>query len=81
VVYCNPTTPPAISGWTNGQGYSFYHSFKNNADDFVIYVPYQEYASYKNQSGNSRSASPSNWYKFRSYIKAYDFENSIEVEM
>lgn len=67
-IYCKPTTPPAIY-YSSSTG-----SFPFNAN-LKIYVPRNSYSSYRQYSSESSGqVVQRNWYKYKSYIEAYDFE-------
>ena len=72
VVYCKPTTPPALFR------YYFYSSsitrvFPLNSG-MVIYVPADAYTSYKQYTSTGDGTLPDNWAEYKSYIKPYNFE-------
>ena len=81
VIYCKPTTPPAIYAdyeffgyGENGAIISYSGSFPLNSET-VIYVPRSAYDSYMQYRQISFGyVDKSNWHFYESYIQPYDFE-------
>lgn len=73
VIYCKPTTPPAIYYEHVGDGVAN-GSFPLNNNNLVIYVQqnsYDDYIQYSSPSNNK--SSQTNWCKYKNNIKPYNF--------
>lgn len=74
-IYCIANTPPKIWAYDDSK-YSF-----PREGDYTIYVPQESYETYIIISETSNDGSIGNWYRYKSKIKPYDFENNVEVEL